>query len=90
MAVSTVADTNASVALLAPNPARKGASIWNASTVTLYVRQGTGEAAASAGNYSFQLEAGDYWESPHEEYVKGGLTGIWASDESGYANITDW
>lgn len=88
MAVTSVNDTNASTQLLAPNGFRKGASILNDSTAILYVLQGLG--TASATNHSFQLAAGDYWESPNANVVRGGLTGIWASDASGAARISDW
>lgn len=88
MAVSSVDDTTTSTQLLAPDMARKGASIWNTSTAILYVLQGQGTASAS--NFSFQLAPGELWESPHENAVKGGLTGIWASNASGAAKITTW
>ncbi len=88
MAVTSVNDTASSTALLSPNTALKGASVFNDSTAVLYLLQGQG--TASATNFSVKLDAGDYWESPDRAYIRGGLTGIWASDASGAARITTW
>jgi hypothetical protein len=88
MAVSSVNDTATSTQLVAPNSALSGVSVFNDSTAILYILQGQG--TASATNFSVKLDAGDYWESPARAYVRGGLTGIWASDASGAARITTW
>lgn len=88
MAVTSVNDTATSTELLAPNTRILGASVFNDSTAILYVLQGQG--TASATNFSVKLDAGDYWETPNRSWVRGGITGIWASDASGAARITTW
>lgn len=88
MAVTSVDDTNASTQLLAPDGARQGASFFNDSTAVLYLLQGQGTASAS--NYSVQLLAGAYFETPHPRWSQGGVTGIWASNASGSVKITTW
>lgn len=88
MAVTSVNDTDSSTTLLGADSSREGASVFNDSTAILYLRQGLGTATTS--DYSVQVGAGDYWESPHRNWVRGGMTGIWASDASGSAKITDW
>lgn len=88
MSVASVADAASSTTLLVTNSSRNGASIFNNSTEILYVLQGGGTASTS--NFSVKLDPGDYWESPHPNYVRGGLTGIWANNAAGAALVTDW
>jgi len=88
MAVTAVNDTATSTQLVAPNTGLLGISVFNDSTAILYILQGQG--TASTTSFSVKLDAGDYWESPDPSYVRGGLTGIWASDASGAARITTW
>lgn len=91
VSVTSVADTNASTALLAANENRKGASIYNDSTVTLYVLLSDGTASSS--NYSVKLIADDFYELPVMQdgnVYKGRIAGIWASDASGAAKITEF
>lgn len=90
MAVSSVNDSASSQTLLDASTAANlsGASVFNDSTEILYLLQGIG--TASATNFSVKLAAGDYWESPHARWVRGGMSGIWANNASGAARITTW
>lgn len=81
--VTSVSDTASSTTLLASNANRLAAIIYNASTVTLYVKYG---ATASTSDYTYQLGAG---ESYREELYTGIIDGIWASDASGAAKVTE-
>ena len=82
--LSSVSDTASSTTLLAANPGRRGASIYNDSTSTLYVKYGT---TASATSFTVKLFPDDYHE------VFGGFTGridgIWSADASGAARVTE-
>lgn len=91
VSVTSVDDTNSSTLLIAANSKRVGLFITNQSSAILYVLIGTG--TASATNYSWQLAAsggqidlsnisGRAW--------KGAVTGIWASDSTGAAKITEF
>lgn len=86
MAQSNVSDTASSTLLLGSNSDRKGAAVWNDSTAVLYVLLGTG--TASATNCSVKIAADGYYETPPT--YTGALYGIWASDASGAARITEW
>lgn len=83
---TNVSDTDSSTTLLAANPQREGATIWNDSTVVLYVLLGSG--TASATNCSVKLEADAYFEVPYK--YTGIIVGIWASNASGAARITEF
>ncbi|MBC7971537.1 MAG: hypothetical protein H7Z11_15685 [Verrucomicrobia bacterium] len=71
---TTVASSITSVAILAANAARKGATIWNASTATLYLDL---DAAATAADYAAKLDPGGYYEVPYG--FTGALSGIWSA-----------
>lgn len=82
-----VAASASSTTLLVANPTRRGATIVNDSTsATLYVRLGAAAAAATSGNYSVALAAGDYYEVPAS--YSGEIRGIWAA-ATGFANVTE-
>lgn len=88
--ISSVNDNNADTTILASNASRKGATIFNDSTVTLYLALANVTATTSV--YSVQLLAGDYYELP---VVQGGvytgiIKGIWASNASGAARVTEF
>ena len=68
--VDTTVDT-----LAAANTARRSLLIYNAGAVVLYVKFG---ATATTSDYSFQLAAGAFYESPATVYT-GIVTGITAS-----------
>lgn len=85
-AVTSVGASATSVPLLAANAARRGAFIYNDSTVALNVKMG---ATASATSFTVKLLAGGYWEMPTVPYVyTGTIDGIWDS-ATGSARITE-
>jgi len=73
-ASTTVASSIASVAILAANANRKGATIWNASTATLFMDL---DAAATAADYAAKLDPGGYYEVPFG--FTGAISGIWSA-----------
>lgn len=83
-AVTQVASSATSITLQAANTARRGLSIFNDSTATLYVKFGT---TASATSYTVQVPAGGYYETPQPTYT-GRIDGIWAS-ANGNAYVTE-
>lgn len=85
--LTSVGDSATSVTLLAANGRRRGASIVNASTATLYVNLSGGTATATTA-HSVQLTTGAYFEVPFG--YTGAITGIWASDAGGSANMTEY
>lgn len=82
--LSNVNDTATSTTLLAANTSRKGASIHNDSTAVLYVKFGT---TASATSFTVKMAADAHYEVPFG--FTGRIDGIWASDASGAARITE-
>lgn len=82
---TSVADTASSTTLLAANTNRLGASIYNDSTVTLYVKLG---ATASATSFAVKMTADTYFEVPFG--YTGIIDGIWASDAAGSARIVEF
>lgn len=83
-AVTSVADSASNVTLLASNANRLGATIYNDSTVALYVKLG---ATASTTSFTIKMAADAYYEVPFG--YTGIIDGIWASDASGSARITE-
>jgi hypothetical protein len=83
--VTSVNDSASSVTLLSLNTARKMATFFNDSTVTLYLKFGT---TASTSDFTVKILAGDYFELPLPVYT-GRIDGIWASDASGAVRITE-
>lgn len=71
---STVTSATTSNTLLAANSSRKGVSIWNNSTATLYVELG---ATASSTVYTVKLDAGGYYETPYG--YTGAIAGSWSA-----------
>lgn len=84
VAQSSVNDTASNVTLLASNTNRLGATIFNDSTVTLYLKLG---ATASTTSFTVAMVAASYYEVPFA--YTGIIDGIWASDASGAARITE-
>lgn len=82
---SNVNDTASSTTLLASNANRIGASIYNDSTVILYLKLG---ATASTTSFTTKLRPEDYYEVPFG--YTGIIDGIWASDASGAARIVEY
>lgn len=84
--LTQVSDTATSTTLLSANTARKGCSIQNDSSATLYIKTGT---TASATDYTARLVQYAYWESPYG--FTGRIDGIWATDPNdGAARITEY
>lgn len=81
---TSVAAAVADTALLAADPTRLAATVYNDSTALLYV--GYGATAVSTTNYSVQVPAGGYLEVPRE-FVACVIRGYWAA-ANGYARIT--
>lgn len=81
--LSNVADAATSATLKASNAARLALIIVNDSTVDLYVKYG---ATASATSFTYKLGPG---ETLREDLYTGIVDGIWASDASGSARVTE-
>lgn len=81
---TSVAASATAVTLLAANTSRLSASIFNDSTVTLYVLFNSG---ASITNYKVQLVGGAYYEFPFPIHT-GIVTGIWDS-ATGSARVSE-
>lgn len=74
---SNVASSTSSVTILASNSSRKGASIYNDSTQTLYLDETGG--TASSNSYTTQVPPQQLYELPGPTIYNGAITGIWAS-----------
>lgn len=83
---SNVASSASSVTVLAArtDAARIGSTVFNDSTAILYLLLDS--AAASATNYTVQVAAGGYYETPAN--YQGQLTGIWSA-ANGNARVTE-
>lgn len=77
-AVTSVSDTASSTTLLAANANRLGATVYNDSTVALYLKLG---ATASLTSFTVKMAADSYFEVPFS--YTGIIDGIWASDTGG-------
>lgn len=76
--VTSVNDTASSTTLLASNANRLGATIYNDSTVDLYLKLG---ATASLTSFTVKMAADGYYEVPFG--FTGEISGIWSSDTGG-------
>ena len=81
--LTNVASSATNVTILASNASRKGATVFNDSNKTLYIKFGT---TASATSFTAQLRAGDYYEVPFG--YTGIIDGLWAS-ANGSARVTE-
>jgi hypothetical protein len=81
---SSVAGAASDTLILASNASRLGATIYNDSTAILYL--GLGTTAASTTNYTLQIAANGYYETPAD--FTGQIRGIWAS-ATGNARVTE-
>lgn len=88
--ITSVNDAASSTTILAANTSRKGATVYNDSTVVLYLA--LSDTTASATVHTVQIAAGGYYELPATEggVYTGKIVGIWASDASGAARITEF
>jgi hypothetical protein len=83
--VTSVNDTASSTTLLSSNTSRRLAIVFNDSTSNLYLKFG---ATASATSFTVKIAAGATFEFPQPVYT-GVIDGIWDSDSSGAARITE-
>jgi hypothetical protein len=81
---TSVNDTASSTTIVASNAGRLGATVFNDSTVDLYLKLG---ATASTTSFTVKMAPGAYYEVPYG--YTGVIDGIWASDASGAARITE-
>lgn len=82
--VSSVASAALPVMLLPANPARKGVTIYNASTAILYVILSSQNASTTF--YTFPMPTNSYYEIPFR--YRGVIGGVWASS-NGFALMTE-
>lgn len=82
-ASTSVAASASNVTLLAANASRRGATIYNDSTVALHLKLG---ATASTSSFTIKLAADGYYEVP--AFYAGIIDGIWAS-ATGNARVTE-
>lgn len=81
---TNVAGSAGSVTLLAANPSRVTASVYNDSSSALYIKAG---ATASTSSFSVKVLPGGYFEVPSG--YRGILDGIWDS-ATGNARVTEY
>lgn len=81
--ITTQADQASNATLKASNGNRLAIIILNDSTAILYVKYG---ATATSDDFTHKLQPGDVLR---EESYTGQIDGIWASDASGKARITE-
>lgn len=82
--VTAVNDSATSVEILAANTDRKSAIIYNDSSEILYIKYGG--TSASTTDYTYKIAAGAGWIV--DDY-NGVIYGIWASDSTGKAMVTE-
>lgn len=85
-AFSQVASGTSSVSILAANGSRVGAVISNSDANALLLRLDGG--AATTANYSVSVASGANYSVPFG--YAGAITGIWAGDGGGHANVTEF
>lgn len=87
--ITSVDDTNSSGTLLAANTARKGATFYNDSTVSLYLAMS--DTTASATAFSVIVPPQSLYELPicAGGVYTGKVVGIWASNASGACRVTE-
>lgn len=87
--VASVADQATSTTLLASSGIRMGATFYNDSTETLYLKFG---ATASATDYTVKLVPQAYYELPQSPLgvYSGVIDGIWSANGSGACKVTSW
>lgn len=81
--VTSVADSNANQTLLQANAARVDFSVFNNSTVTLYLKKG---ATATTSDFTVAIAPGGFYA---DDLYTGQVDGIWASNAAGAALITE-
>lgn len=84
---TSVAASASDVVILAANGDRLGATIYNDSTVVLYVL--LSNAVSSTTKYTVQIPPSGYYELPTAIMYAGVIKGIWAS-ATGNARVTEY
>lgn len=84
--ITSVSDSDSAQTLLSANSDRKGSIIFNDSTAILYVSLGS---TATTTNFSYRLTPNATLELFAEKNFTGLISGIWESDASGAARITE-
>jgi hypothetical protein len=83
--LTNVASSATSVQIAPVNGRRKGITVYNDSTSSLYLKLGTG--AASTTSFTVLMATNTYYEVP---YLYGGvINGIWAA-ANGFARVTEF
>lgn len=82
-AVTVITADTTSQQVVALNALRKGLTIFNDSTASLYLKFGT---TASSSSYTVKMAAGSYYEVPF--YYTGRIDGIWSA-VNGDAKVTE-
>lgn len=83
--ITPVPQNVASVTLLASNANRKGATFYNNTTVSLFLKEGPG---ASSTDFTVRLTPGALYELAFPVYT-GIVTGIWSAAGGGTAQVTE-
>lgn len=84
---SSVASAAASTTILAANPRRKGATIFNTDANALCLDLSGGTATATT-RFHVRLTQNQYYEVPFG--YTGLITGIWEADGAGAANVAEF
>jgi hypothetical protein len=82
--VTSVSASAASTTILAANPIRYGATIYNDSAATLWLAMGE---TASMTSFSIEMMPESYFEVPYS--YTGVINGIWSS-ATGAARVTEY
>jgi hypothetical protein len=83
--LTSIPSSVTSVALLAANPLRLGAVLFNDSTAALYLSYGPSDASATS--YTVKVDAGGSWTNDSPVYT-GAITGIWTT-ANGACHVTE-
>lgn len=83
---TSVASTDSSTTILAANDRRRGAVIVNTDANALYLDLSGGTAAST--RYTASIAQDGEYEVPFG--YQGAITGVWASDGSGNALVTEF
>jgi len=83
--LSNVSGSASSVSVLASNASRKGATFYNDSTASLYLKFGT---TASTSSFTVLMQPGAYYELPTTAVYTGALDGIWSA-ANGAVRVTE-
>lgn len=84
--LTSVDSTASSTTILAANPDRLGATIYNTDANALYILLGAGTASAS--NLSWSIAANSQYQVPFG--YTGIIVGVWAADGAGAAKVTEF